>query len=58
MGSKHGRITQASYDGCELTMQYSQLRSFKKDATAPVELFIRYNLSKVVGLESSTLYVR
>ncbi|KAJ6100795.1 hypothetical protein N7499_000425, partial [Penicillium canescens] len=45
-GRKHGRIIQASYDGGELTIQYSQLWSFRNEATAPVELFVRYYLSK------------
>lgn len=52
MGQKHGRIIQASYDEEEnLILQYSQLWCFEDEATAPVELFVRYNIGQLVGLE-------
>jgi len=51
MGQKHGRIIQASLDGENLVLQYSQLWSFEDDDTAPVELFVRYNIGQPVGLE-------
>ncbi|KAJ5415280.1 hypothetical protein N7465_003975 [Penicillium sp. CMV-2018d] len=57
-GFKHGRIIQASYDGKQLTLQFSQLWSFERQETAPVELFCRYLLCETVGLETSTLCVR
>lgn len=58
MGQKHGRIIQASYDAEEnLILQYSQLWCFENEATAPVELFIRYNISQLVGLERPQLDV-
>ncbi|KAJ5808741.1 hypothetical protein N7474_010010, partial [Penicillium riverlandense] len=47
MGQKHGRIIQASFDGKNLVLQYSQLWSFADDDTAPVELFIRYYISQL-----------
>ncbi|KAF4766803.1 hypothetical protein HAV15_010775 [Penicillium sp. str.  len=49
MGDYQGRIIQASYDGKGLILQYSQLWSFKDIKKAPVELFVRYRLSKPVG---------
>ncbi|KAJ5514621.1 hypothetical protein N7463_004173 [Penicillium fimorum] len=52
MGGQHGRIIQALFDGENLVLQYSQLWSFEDENTAPVELFIRYNISRPVGLES------
>jgi hypothetical protein len=58
MGQKHARIIQASFDGENLVLQYSQLWSFVDDDTAPVELFVRYNISQAVGLEGSDLCVR
>jgi hypothetical protein len=58
MGQKHGRIIQASSDGENLVLQYSQLWSFVDDDTAPVELFVRYNISQPVGLEGSDLCVQ
>lgn len=58
MGQKHGRIIQASYDEEEnLILQYSQLWCFKDEATAPVELFIRYKISQLVGLQRPQLDV-
>lgn len=51
-GQKHGRIIQASLDGDNFVLQYSQLWSFLDDDTAPVELFVRYNISQLVGVES------
>ncbi|KAJ5789583.1 uncharacterized protein N7518_006594 [Penicillium psychrosexuale] len=51
MGEQHGRIIQVSFDGESLILQYSQLWSFEDDDTAPVELFLRYNISQLVGLE-------
>lgn len=58
MGEQHGRIIQASFDGANLVLQYSQLWSFEDDDTAPVELFMRYNISQTVGLERSDAYVQ
>lgn len=58
MGRQHGRIIQALYDGNNLSIQYSQLWSFENEETAPVELFLRYNISKPVGLEHSDLCLR
>lgn len=58
MGEQHGRIIQASFDGENLVLQYSQLWSFEDDDTAPVELFMRYNISRTVGLERSDACVR
>lgn len=49
MGDYQGRIIQASYDGKGLLLQYSQLWSFEDIKKAPVELFVRYRLSKPVG---------
>lgn len=49
---------QASYDGKQLTLQFSQLWSFERNKTAPVELFCHYLLCEAVGLETSTLWVR
>ncbi|OQD90061.1 hypothetical protein PENSOL_c062G10752 [Penicillium solitum] len=49
MGDYQGRIIQASYDGKGLILQYSQLWSFEDIKKAPVELFVRYHLSKPVG---------
>ncbi|OQD67912.1 hypothetical protein PENPOL_c003G09508 [Penicillium polonicum] len=49
MGDHQGRIIQASYDGKGLILQYSQLWSFEDIKKAPVELFVRYRLSKPVG---------
>lgn len=49
-GQKHGRIIQASLHGDNLLLQYSQLWNFADDETAPVELFIRYNISQVGGI--------
>ena len=58
MGQKHGRIIQASYDEEEnLILQYSQLWCFEDEATAPVELFVRYNIGQLVGLERPQLDV-
>ena len=58
MGQKHGRIIQASYDEEEkLILQYSQLWCFEDEATAPVEPFVRYNISQLVGLERPQLDV-
>ncbi|KAJ5699758.1 hypothetical protein N7536_002771 [Penicillium majusculum] len=57
-GFKYGRIIQASYDGKQLTLQFSQLWSFERNNTAPVELFSRYLLCEAVGQETSTLCVR
>ncbi|KAJ5594921.1 uncharacterized protein N7459_001129 [Penicillium hispanicum] len=51
-GQKHGRIIQASLDGDNFVIQYSQLWSFLDDDTAPVELFVRYNISQLVGMGS------
>lgn len=51
MSEKHGKIVQASLDGELLVIQYSQLWSFQDEETAPVELFVRYNLSQPVGVE-------
>lgn len=45
MGQRHGRITQATFDGERLTIQYSQLFSFEDEAQASVELFLRYIMS-------------
>ncbi|KAJ5406706.1 hypothetical protein N7465_007990 [Penicillium sp. CMV-2018d] len=47
MGEQHGRIIQASFDGANLVLQYSQLWSFEDDDTAPVELFMRYNIRQL-----------
>lgn len=58
MGEQHGRIIQASFDGDILVLQYSQLWSFENEDTAPVELFMRYNISQPVGLERSDVCVR
>ncbi|KAJ5834529.1 hypothetical protein N7447_000555 [Penicillium robsamsonii] len=41
MGEQHGRIIQASFDGENLVLQFSQLWSFEDEDTAPVELFTR-----------------
>ncbi|KAJ5804095.1 uncharacterized protein N7518_000398 [Penicillium psychrosexuale] len=49
MGEKLGRIIQASYDGKEIVLQYSQLWSFTDEETAPVEMSLRYRLSEAVG---------
>ncbi|CAG8058855.1 unnamed protein product [Penicillium salamii] len=58
MGQKHGRIIQASYDEEEnWILQYSQLWFFEDEATAPVELFVRYNIAQLVGLERPQLDV-
>ncbi|CAG8092803.1 unnamed protein product [Penicillium salamii] len=57
MGQKHGRIIQASFDGEKLILQYSQLWCFEDEATALVELFVRYNISQLVGLERPQLDV-
>ncbi|KOS41039.1 hypothetical protein ACN38_g8112 [Penicillium nordicum] len=58
MGEQHGRIIQASFDGENLILQYSPLWSFEDDDTAPVELFIRYYISQLVGLERADAGVR
>ncbi|KAJ5694324.1 hypothetical protein N7536_004736 [Penicillium majusculum] len=58
MGEQHGRIIQASFDGEILVLQYSHLWSFEDADTAPVELFMRYNISQTVGLERSDACVR
>jgi hypothetical protein len=58
MGRKHGRIIQAHHDGERLTLQHSPLWSFEDEATAPVELFIRYSLSIPLGLQSESLCIR
>lgn len=58
MGEQHGRIIQASFDGENLLLQYSPLWSFEDDDTAPVELFIRYYISQLVGLERADAGVR
>ena len=58
MGEKHGRIIQASFDGENLVLQYSQLWNFENEDIAPVELFMRYNISQLVGLERSDACVR
>ncbi|KAF4762006.1 hypothetical protein N7455_002761 [Penicillium solitum] len=58
MGEQHGRVIQASFDGEILVLQYSQLWSFEDADTAPVELFMRYNISQTVGLERSDACVR
>lgn len=50
MRHKHGRIIQADYNGERLNLQCSQLWSFENKETAPVELFVRYNLSEPVGI--------
>ncbi|KAJ5284001.1 hypothetical protein N7505_001981 [Penicillium chrysogenum] len=58
----YGRTTrkdhQASFDGENLILQYSPLWSFEDDDTAPVELFIRYYISQLVGLERADASVR
>ncbi|KAJ5849109.1 hypothetical protein N7534_007798 [Penicillium rubens] len=58
LGPQKGRIIQALYDGEGLTLQHSQLWTFEDPQTAPVELFVRYNLGQPVGLEMSTICVR
>jgi uncharacterized iron-regulated protein len=49
-GEKHGRIIQASLHGQHLLLQYSPLWSFADDQTAPVELFVRYQISQIVEM--------
>ncbi|KAJ5940856.1 hypothetical protein N7516_001024 [Penicillium verrucosum] len=49
-GHKHGRIIQASIHRESLLLQYSQLWSFADDETAPVELFVRYDMSQPVPI--------
>ncbi|CAI7631196.1 unnamed protein product [Penicillium glandicola] len=58
LGPQKGRIIQAVYDGKSLTLQHSQLWTFEGPQTAPVEMFVRYNLAQPVGLEMSTLCIR
>ncbi|KAJ5156401.1 hypothetical protein N7492_009204 [Penicillium capsulatum] len=56
MGQKHGRIIQASYGEEEdFILQYSQLWCFEDEATGPVELFVRYNIGQLVGLQRPQL---
>ncbi|KAJ5551598.1 hypothetical protein N7461_006296 [Penicillium sp. DV-2018c] len=45
MGQRHGRITQATFDGERLTIQYSQPFGFDNEAQASVEIFLRYMIS-------------
>ncbi|CAG8422884.1 unnamed protein product [Penicillium salamii] len=47
-GGPMGRIIQATYDGKELTLQYSLPWRFGRDAPALMELFMRYLLSEPV----------
>ncbi|KAJ5858092.1 hypothetical protein N7455_008986 [Penicillium solitum] len=54
LGYRKARIIQAVYDGQRLTLQYSQLWTFKDEETTPVEMFVRYLLSKPISLEVST----
>lgn len=49
MASKHGRILQAYHNGERNVLQYSPLMSFEEEATAPVSLFSRYEVSQPVG---------
>lgn len=58
MGPHHARIIQAVYDGKELSLQYSQLFRFEDEKTAPIELFLRYNISRPVGLEDVDVCMR
>lgn len=58
MGRQCGRIIQALYDSEALNIQYSKLFSFDDEKTAPVELFVRYNLSKPVEPENPALCPR
>jgi hypothetical protein len=58
MGQKHGRITQATFDGEWLTIQYSQPFCFEDEAQASVELFLRYISSLPVRLEGPALPFR
>ncbi|KAJ5902342.1 hypothetical protein N7495_002870 [Penicillium taxi] len=46
MGPQQGRIIQASYDGWQLNLQYSQLWSFRDEKTAPLEMFVRYFIAQ------------
>lgn len=54
MGKQHGRIVQAVVEKGRISLQFSKLWSFEVEDTAPVELFIRYQLSQPVGLERSS----
>lgn len=58
MGPHHARIIQAVYDGEGLSIQYSQLFSFEDEQTAPIELVLRYNISRPVGLEDMDVSMR
>lgn len=58
MGRQCGRIIQALYDGEVLSIQHSKLFSFDDEETAPVELFLRYRLSKPVELANPALCPR
>lgn len=51
MGKQHGRIIQIVVKEGRIVVQYSKLWSFEVEDIAPVELFIRYMLSRPVGLE-------
>lgn len=51
MGKQHGRITQIVIEEGRIVLQYSKLWSFEVEATAPLELFIRYIISQPVGIE-------
>lgn len=58
MDPRHARIIQAVYDGEGLSIQYSQLFSFEDEKTAPIELFLRYNVCRPVGLEGIDVSMR
>jgi hypothetical protein len=51
MNKQHGRITQVVVEEGRILLQYSKLWSFEVEDTAPVELFIRYILSRPIGIE-------
>lgn len=56
----HGRITQATFDGERLTIQYSQPFGFgfEDEARVSVELFLRYIMSLPVRPGGSALPFR
>ncbi|KAJ5814078.1 uncharacterized protein N7503_000828 [Penicillium pulvis] len=56
MGKQQGRTTQIVVQDGRITIQYSKLWSFEVRDTAPVEIFIRYRLSRFVGFEARGEY--
>ncbi|KAJ6115766.1 polyketide synthase [Penicillium sp. IBT 18751x] len=58
MGKQHGRITQIVVEEGQIVLQYSKLWSFEVEATAPLDLFICYMLSQLIGAADKTSRLR